>query len=636
MYGGNSAGVMAAYTARMAGRSVLLVEPGRHLGGLASGGLGYTDIGNKYAVTGLGLDFYRRVGRAYGQFEAWMFEPHVAEQVFEGYVDRAKVDVLYSRRVMRVRKEGARIRSVTLEYAGPASAANAPMEIQAKQFIDASYEGDLLARAGVSYTVGREANATYGEQYDGVQLRDKHQFPDGVDPYRVKGKPESGLLPEITGTGVAPNGTGDRQVQAYNFRLAMCQGEHRIPVARPARYDSTRYELLLRLMEARPWTSLGAGFKIDRLINGKTDWNNQGAFSTDYIGHSWDYPDASYARRAEIWRAHEDYQRGLLWFVGHDERVPRPIRDEMTSWGFCPDEFLDTNGWPHQMYVREARRMIGEYVMTQHNVVGDSVVTDGVGMGAYGMDSHNTARVVVNGMVKNEGDVQVGGFAPYPISYRALTPKRAQATNLLVPVALSATHLAYGSIRMEPVFMVLGQSAAVAAGLAIDSGVPVQRVNVAALQRELRENPHADGSAPELLVDDAMRERIVLTGSWAPARVAGAYGPSALRSGPGGGRARLLPRVRAAGRYAVYLYWPRVDGLGQRVAVSVRHAGGTADIPLDMRAPTVAAQGGLAQWNRLGEFDFRPDRDAWVEIAAEPGQGDAIVDALLLVPIAGY
>ena len=636
VYGGNSAGVMAAYTARMAGRSVVLVEPGRHLGGLASGGLGYTDIGNKYAVTGLGLDFYRRVGRVYGQFEAWMFEPHVAEQVFQQYVDRARVNVLYSRRVTRVRKEGTRIRAVTLEDADPVRGAPAPpVEIEAKQFIDASYEGDLMARAGVRYAVGRESNATYGEQHNGVQLRDKHQFPDGVDPYLVKGKPESGLLPEISGTGVAPAGTGDTKVQAYNFRLAMCQGEHRISVARPARYDSARYELLLRLMEARPWSSLGAGFKIDRLVNGKTDWNNQGAFSTDYIGHSWDYPDASYARRAEIWRAHEEYQRGLLWFVGHDARVPQKIRDEMTSWGFCPDEFLDTGGWPHQLYVREARRMIGEYVMTQHNVVGDSVVTDGIGMGAYGMDSHNTERVVVNGMVKNEGDVQVGGFAPYPISYRAITPRRAEATNLLVPVALSASHLAYGSIRMEPVFMVLGQSAAVAAGLAIDSAVPVQRVNVAALQRELRENPHADGSLAEVLVDDAMRDRVMLTGEWSPARMTGAYGPSALRSGAGGGRARLFPRVRTAGRYAVYLYWPRVAGLAQRATVTVRHADGATDIQLDMRAPTAAAQGGLAQWNELGEFEFRPDRDAWVELAAEAGQGDAIVDALLLVPVRG-
>ena len=632
VYGGSSAGVMAAYTARMAGRSVLLAEPGRHLGGLASGGLGYTDIGNKYAVTGLGLDFYRRLGRYHGQLEAWMFEPHVAEQVFERYVDRAGVEILYSRRVTSVRKAGAQLRSVRLEYAGPARGAGAPIEVEAKAFIDASYEGDLMARAGVSYTVGREANAKYGEQHNGVQLRDRHQFPDGVDSYRVKGDPTSGLLPEISASPLEQAGTGDKKVQAYNFRMALCQGDRRVPIARPARYDSTRYALLPRLMEVRPWTRLNAGFKIDQLVNGKTDWNNQGAFSTDFIGHSWDYPDATYSRRAEIWRAHEDYQKGLLYFVGHDERVPKPLRDEMLTWGFCPDEFLDTDGWPHQLYVREARRMLGEYVMTQHDVVGETRLTDGIGMGAYGMDSHNTQRVVVNGMVRNEGNVEEGGFAPYPIAYRAITPRRAEATNLLVPVALSASHLAYGSIRMEPVFMVLGQAAAVAAGLAIDSQVPVQRVNVAALQRELRENPLADGSAPDVLVDDESRDQLTITGDWRPAKASGEYGPSALRSGLGGGSVRLTPRLKRAGRYGVYLYWPRQPGLGQRVDVTIHHADGSVTVPLDMRAPTVAAQGGLAQWNRLGEFEFRPDREAWVEIKPASGDGEAIVDALLLVP----
>jgi len=639
VYGGTSAGVIAAYTARMAGRTVLLVEPGRHLGGLSSGGLGYTDIGNKYAVTGLGLDFYRRLGRYYGQFEAWLFEPRAAEQVFEAYVDRAGVEVWYSRRVASVRKTGARLDAVTLEYAPPDGAAAptrgapAALEVAARQFIDATYEGDLMARAGVTYTVGREPNARHGETYDGVQLRDKHQWPDGVDPWRVKGDPSSGRLPEISGVGVAPAGSGDRKVQAYNYRMALCQGERRVPFARPAAYDSARYELLLRLMEARPWRDLGAGFKIDRLVNGKTDWNNQGAFSTDYIGHSWDYPDADYARRAAIRRAHRDYQQGLLWFVGHDARVAPPIREQMATWGYCPDEFLDTGGWPHQLYVREARRMVGEYVMTQHDVVGDSVVADGVGMGAYGMDSHNVQRLVVDGMVKNEGDVQVGGFAPYPIAYRALTPRRAEATNLLVPVALSATHIAYGSIRMEPVFMVLGQAAAVAAGLAIDAAVPVQRVDVAALQRELRENPLADGSTPEILVDDADRARVTTVGAWSAGRPGGAYGPSALQSGAAGGTARFAPRVRTAGRYAVYLYWPRAAGLGERVPVSVRHAGGTADLSLDMRAPSAAVQGGLAQWNRLGEWEFAPGREAWVELRAEPGAGAVVADALLLVPV---
>ena len=633
VYGGTSAGVIAAYTAKRYGKSVLLVEPGRHLGGLSSGGLGYTDIGNKYAVTGLGLDFYRRLGRYYGRFEAWLFEPKAAEQVFEGYIDRAGVEVLYSRRLKSVVRQGTRLRTVTLEYAGEGKRSG-DLVVGAREFIDATYEGDLMARAGASYTVGREGNARYGETINGVQLKDKHQFPDGVDPYVRPGDPSSGLLPEISAEPVQPDGTGDRKVQAYNFRLAMCQGDQRLPLERPARYDSARYALLLRLMEKRPWANLGAGFKIDRLVNGKTDWNNQGAFSTDFIGRNWDYPDAAYARRAEIRQAHEDYQKGLLWFVGTDPRVPPAIRDEMRRWGVCRDEFLDTGGWPHQLYVREARRLVGEYVMTEKNVRGQERVTDGIGMAAYGMDSHNNQRVVVNGMVKNEGDVQVGGFPPYPIAYRSITPKRAETTNLLVPVALSASHIAYGSIRMEPVFMVLGQAAAVAASMAIDAGTDVQRIDVAALQRELRSNPLADGSTPEVLVDDSFADRVRTTGTWTSARTSGQYGPSLLRGdSAGGGAVRFLPAIAAPGRYEVYLYWPPAGTLSTRVPVRVRHAGGTDSLTVAMKQTGELAQGAIAQWTRLGEFAFAPGSEAWVELGTEGVDGVVFADAVLLVPV---
>jgi hypothetical protein len=633
VYGGTSAGVIAAYTAKRYGKSVLLVEPGRHLGGLSSGGLGYTDIGNKYAVSGLGLDFYRRLGTYYGRFEAWLFEPRAAEQIFESYIDQAGVEVLYSRRLKAVAKDGVRIRAVTLEYAGPGKGAP-DLVVSARAFIDASYEGDLMARAGASYTVGREPNDRYGETINGVQLRDKHQFPDGVDPYVRPGDPASGLLPEISATRVEPNGTGDAKVQAYNFRMALCQDEQRLTMERPARYDSARYELLLRLMEKRPWGNLGAGFKIDRLVNGKTDWNNQGGFSTDHIGKNWDYPDAGYERRAQIRQAHEDYQKGLLWFVGHDPRVPEPIRGEMLRWGWCRDEFLDSGGWPHQLYVREARRLLGEYVMTERNVRGQETVPDGIGMAAYGMDSHNNQRVVVGGMVKNEGDVQVGGFPPYPIAYRAITPKRTEVANLLVPVALSASHIAYGSIRMEPVFMVLAQAAAVAASMAIDLGLPVQRIDVTALQRELQRNPLGDGSTPEALVDDSFSRQVQVTGSWSSGRAGGQYGPSVLRhDGKNAGSVRFRPIIPAAGRYAVYLYWPPDERLASSVPVQIRHAGGTERILVPMRRSDELAQGAIAQWTRLGEFRFEPGADAWLELGTEGVDGAVIADAVLFVPV---
>ena len=633
VYGGTSAGVIAAYTARMYGRSVLLVEPGRHLGGMSSGGLGQTDIGNKYAVTGLGLDFYRRVGRVYGRFEAWQFEPKVAEQVFESYVDEAGVEVLFSRRLKAVAGEGTRIRAVTLEYSGQGSGMG-DLEVVARQFIDASYEGDLLAMAGASFTVGREGNEVHGESIDGVQLMTGHQFPDGVDPYVVEGDPSSGLLPEINGVGVAPNGTGDRKVQAYNFRMALCQGETRLPIEPPAGYDPRRYELLVRLMEKRPWSSLNDGFIISRMPNGKSDWNNRGGFSTDFIGRNWEYPEAGYARRDSIRREHELYQKGLLHFVASDPRVPETLREEMRSWGYCPDEFLDTGGWPHQLYVREARRLVGEYVMTEHNARGSEVAPDAVGMAAYTMDSHNAQRVVVNGMVKNEGNVEVGGFPPYPISYRSLTPRREEVGNLLVPVALSASHIAYGSIRMEPVFMVLGQAAAVAASMAIDANVAVQEIDVAALQEELRRNPRADGATPELLVDDAAPDRVSVTGRWERQKPSGTYGLSVLRAeGGDGGSVRFTPEVETAGRYRVYLYWPAAEGLASNAPLAIRHAGGVAERRLDLRRDTEGVQHGIVSWQALGEYAFQPGTEGWVEIGTRGADGAVLADAVLLVPV---
>ena len=498
VYGGTSGGVIAAYSASRLGKSVLLVEPGRHLGGLSSGGLGQTDIGNKQAITGLSRDFYRRMGRHYGVEEQWTFEPHVAEEIFNVYIERGAVEVLFEHRIISVLKEETRLQSIMLEHS------TYPVErphrtIQASVFLDTSYEGDLMARAGVSYMVGRESNDQYGETYNGVQLMDGHQFPDGIDPYKTPGDPDSGLLWGISAEALEPDGTADEKVQAYNFRICLTRDPANLsPITRPDDYDSTRYELLLRLMDATPWENLNSGFIWSRMPNNKTDINNRNGFSTDMIGYSHDYPEADYTRRANIIRAHESYTKGLLYFVGHDRRVPDLIRAEMQEWGYPKDEYVDNGHFSHQLYIREARRMIGEYVMTEANCVGDLIVEDPIGLAAYTMDSHNTQRIVVEKggvmMVKNEGNVEVGGFPPYPISYRSLTPKRDEVTNLLVPVALSASHIAYGSIRMEPVFMVLGQSAAIAAVLAVESDVAVQDVPVEAIQRVLQDDPLLEGT----------------------------------------------------------------------------------------------------------------------------------------------
>ena len=467
IYGATSAGVIAAYTAKAEGKSVLLIEPSTRIGGLSAGGLGETDIGKVDIIQGFSLDFYKRVGKKYGKDKpAFKFEPSVALSVYQDFLQEAGVEPLMLYRLRSVKKRGNTISAIILEQS---AGTKERVKVTAKVFVDCSYEGDLMAKSGVSYTVGRESNAQYGENYDGVQMLDKHQFPDGVDPYKVKGNPKSGLLYGILKGNMGKTGEADKCVQAYNYRITLTNNpSNQLSITKPENYDPTRYELLLRWKEVEPWKSVHDCFIWSFMPNDKTDINNRGAFSTDMIGENWDYPEASYKKRDRIRKAHLDYTLGLLYFVGHDERVPDSIRKRMLAWGLPKDEYQETNHFTPQLYVRESRRMIGRYVMTEHNCQGRTDVDDYVGWAAYTMDSHNCGRYVVNGMVKNEGDVQIRCPKPYNVSYRSITPIEEEASNLLVPVCLSASHIAYGSIRMEPVFMVLGESAAIAACLAID------------------------------------------------------------------------------------------------------------------------------------------------------------------------
>jgi hypothetical protein len=501
IYGGTSGGISAAVQAARLGKRVVLIEPGKHLGGMTSGGLGATDIGNKAAIGGLSREFYQRIKKHYEndaawtwekraafkgaghsakEDTAWTFEPHVAEQVYQALLREHKVPVVLGQRLdlaKGVRKDGKRIVSITME-SGEA--------YRGRVFIDATYEGDLMAKAGVSYHVGREANKTYDETLNGVQVKNatKHQFIKQVDPYVKPGDPSSGLLPRVQAGPPGVDGEGDARVQAYNFRLcATDQPENRRPWPKPANYDERQYELLLRNFEAGdhrlPWNPL-------LMPNRKTDSNNNYAFSTDDIGMNYPYPDGDYATREKIWQEHVDYTKGLMWTLANHPRVPEQVRRHFQTWGLAKDEFTDNDNWPYQLYIREARRMVGASVMTEANCRGQRVAEDSVGLAAYTMDSHNVQRYVTKeGFVLNEGDVQVGGFSPYPISYRAIVPKVEECTNLLVPVCLSASHISYGSIRMEPVFMVLGQSAATAAALAVDDKVDVQQVDYQRLRERL-------------------------------------------------------------------------------------------------------------------------------------------------------
>jgi hypothetical protein len=539
IYGGTSAGVVSAVQAARMNKSVIIIEPGtaQQLGGLTSGGLGRTDFGNKKVIGGIALEFYKAINRFYlndsnwvwqsriEYFEnqnyhpgatnieeqsMWFFEPSAARKIYQSWIEKYNIPVVYGERIVRkgegktkadidgwmvasagnvsegVVKRDARITEIVMESG---------TRIKGRYFIDATYEGDLLAGAGVSFTVGREGFEIYEESLNGIRTKlsipesgvppwRHHQFEPAVDPYLVEGNPDSGLLPMIKSDGPGTEGVSDHRVQAYCFRMCLTDvPENRILFTKPEGYNELDYELLFRNYEAGfsrlPWIN-------SPMPNRKTDINNQSALSTDYIGANYEYPEATYSKRSSIITAHRNYQKGLMWTLANHPRIPEDIRNEVSRWGLTRDEFTEGDGWQDQLYIREARRMVSGVVMTQHHCQGRIVATESVGMGAYGMDSHHTQRYVdENGYIKNEGDVQIGIPNPYPVSYKSIVPKKSECNNLLVPVCLSASHIAFGSIRMEPVFMVLGQSAAIAACLAIDNDCAIQDLPYAQLESRL-------------------------------------------------------------------------------------------------------------------------------------------------------
>ncbi|MFO7826514.1 MAG: FAD-dependent oxidoreductase [Cyclobacterium sp.] len=513
VYGGTSGAVTAAIQAKKMGKTVIMVSPDTHLGGLTAGGLGWTDTGKKEVIGGLSREFYQRVYDKYQEDDAWkwedqadfgnqgqgtpaidgefrtmwIFEPHVAEEVYDEWVEELDIEVL--RDEWLDRESGVTVEDGKITAIRTLSG----KEFKGKMFVDATYEGDLMAAAGVSYHVGREANSVYDEEWNGVQTgvyHHKHHFKvldQPIDPYWTKGDPSSGLLPRISAEDPGIKGEGDNKVQAYCFRTCMSNHpDNRVPFPRPENYDSTQYELLVRIFDAgwREWFG-----KFDMIPNRKTDTNNHGPFSSDNIGMNYDYPEASYERRKEIIKEHEDYQKGLLYFVANDPRVPKETQEEFQKWGLAKDEFTDNGNWPHQIYVREARRMIGKYVMTENELLQKKPTPESVGMGSYTIDSHNIQRYVdENGHVHNEGDIGVPLPQPYEIAFGSLVPKKEEIQNLVVPVAVSASHIAFGSIRMEPVFMILGQSATTAAVMAMEQGIPVQDLSYEDLKAKLLED----------------------------------------------------------------------------------------------------------------------------------------------------
>jgi hypothetical protein len=508
-------------------------------------------------------------------------------------------------------------------------------------FIDATYEGDLMARAGVAYTVGRESNSLYGETLNGVQTERAryHQFDVPVDPYVRPGDRASGLLPGVHGGSPGAEGEGDHRVQAYNFRMCLTDvPENRVPFPKPAGYDPLRYELLLRALLAG-WENVFSHHQM--MPNRKTDTNNKGCFSTDNIGMNYGYPDGSHAERAAITAEHETYQKGLMWFLANDPRVPEKVRADVSRWGLAADEFVDNGHWPRQIYVREARRMQSAYVMTENDCRGTRRAPDPVGLGAYGMDSHHTQRYVdANGLARNEGDIQVHGFQPYPISYRSIVPREEDCANLLVPVCVSASHIAFGSIRMEPVFMILGQSAAAAAVHALEEGVPVQAVDYERLRARL----HADGQRLQWPVDAVQGtpakdlkgavvddEDAELEGTWlismsVPTFVGSGYHHDD-NAAKGRKSARFEIAVPESGDYDVQLAYTPHGNRASNVPVAIEHAGGRKTVRVDQRAaPPIDGH-----FVSFGIYRFETGRPAVITISNADTDGHVVVDAARLV-----
>ncbi len=661
VYGATPAGIAAAIQAQRMGKSAVLLEPTNHIGGLTTSGLGHTDTGDKSVIGGISREFYRRIRKHYDDPQAWtedrsrfalyrksedamwVFEPRVAETILGQMLAEAKVTLVLGARLDRaqgpapgsgVQKEGTRLLSLRTVSGD---------RYRGRAFIDASYEGDLMAAAGISTTIGRESNRIYGESLNGYQPSKNlhnHRFLKPVDPFKKPGDKASGLIFGVEAAPYPKEGEGDRRVQAYCFRMCMTKvAANRVDFVKPASYREDQYELLFRNLEAG---DLRFPLNPVMMPNGKTDTNNNGAVSSDYIGFSNDYPEASDARRQEIVREHWNWQMGLMWTLKHHPRTPAAMRAMFQDWGLARDEFADNGHWPYQIYVREARRMVGSSVMTEGHCRGSIVVNDPVGMGSYNMDSHNCARIVQeNGTVQNEGDIQVSPGGPYSISFQSLCPQRKECSNLLVPVCLSCSHIAYGSIRMEPVFFILGQSAATALCLAIDENSPIQDLNFGKLRGRLvtdgqilekarAKRPGASQNLkPEtmegIVVDDT---RAVKTGPWqSSSSLPGFVGDGYLHDGDGlkGAMAiRFEASLPKPGLYEVRIYAPPSSNRSKKVAVVVEAGANRTTLHIDQSK--LPKEG----YHSIGTFDFRGA--AAVTIDNKETKGHVIADAVQWIP----
>lgn len=668
VYGGTASAVVAAIAADRMGLSVALVSPDTHLGGLTSSGLGWTDSKNGDAIGGLAREFYHRIWKYYTNPAAWTrvtreeyarrvfaqpgttvddqrqvmwtFEPHVAERVFDQWLAETNVDV--HRDEWLDRASGVDVADQRIQRIRTLSGRT----YEARVFIDATYEGDLMAAAGVTYRVGRDSAAEFGESLNGIYFErpDARYYKDkayeGISPYIVPGDPSSGFIAGVEGEMPSHEkpGDADKRLQSFNYRLCLTADEsNRTPITRPDNYDEADYELLLRLYEA----GHPSGFSTQEMPNLKTDSNDQGIMSFDFVGGNfdieagWVYSEMSYADRRKVAQAHRDYQMGLLWTIMNHPRVPEDARRKWSRYGLAADEFQDNGNWPRQMYVREARRMVGVMMMTQHHVERRSGygIDDSIGQGSYSLDSHVVRRVVIDGVIRNEGGFYYYWDKPYPISYRAIVPRRDEIQNLLVPVTLSATHVAFGSLRMEPTYMILGHSAATAAAVAIERNVTVQDVPYDALRTRLIEQGQVLGEPAPPPADGILRDdsEAMLLGEWQTSATVRPFIGSGYAHDNNQNKGLLVARFEVplenAGLYEVrFAYSPHLNR-ATNVPVSITHRGGVTRRSVDQKKrPPIGNH-----FVSLGTFEFADK--AIVEIRNDNTDGYVTVDGLQLVPV---
>ncbi len=634
VYGGTSGGVIAAVQAARMGKTVALVVVNNHLGGMTSGGLGSTDVGalgNGY-IQGVAREFYTRVGQKYGTTTKFTFEPHVAETVFNEMAQSAGVAIYTNQYLVSVFKSGPQLVAITM---------NNSNVFRAKEFIDASYEGDLMAKAGVTYTIGREAISQYGEFYNGIRPAANNFGSLVVDPYLTPGNPGSGLLPLIQPGALGNIGDADARVQAYCYRMCLTtNATNRIAITAPPNYQASQYELLGRYIDAMTASStamsLSTFMAINVMPNSKTDINNGGAISLDYVGESAAYSEADYTTRQQIKLAHQNYINGLFYFLETDSRVPLTVRTQMQAYGYCNDEFADNAGWPYEFYVREARRMVSDYVMTQANVTNGVVASDSIGLAVYAADQHSAARLVINDTVMKLPGGGVSPSAPYPVAYRSIVPKTNECSNLLVPWCLSASHVAFCSLRMEPVFMITSQAAGTAACLAIDEGTSVQNLNVQKLQAQLIADGQELGvdagltvGPVEIVVDNSDATGVTVIGNWlGSTATAGFYGANYLHdrnTNKGASSVTFVPNLKTNGPHQVFAWWTAFSNRSTNTPIDVIHPGGTNTVFVDQ-----TQQG--SQWVWLLTTNFQAGTNAMVRIRNGGTTNFVIADAVKFVP----